>query len=152
RRRDDRRRPGDLAGQLVGTVADDRGRSVRGPCRRRRARPVESARAVRFDRTTRPSAAGAHRMPTAAQPRLAEIGLPVFEEPAVRPELPSGRYAERLAALRARMAANAASGRPGWDRLVVYADREHSASMSFLTGFDPRFEEALLIVGPDGDP
>src|SRR5262249_13037713 len=22
----------------------------------------------------------------------------------------------------------------------------------FLTGFDPRFEEAILVVGPDGDP
>jgi hypothetical protein len=40
----------------------------------------------------------------------------------------------------------------GHDRLVVYADREHSASMSFLTGFDPRFEEALLVVGREGDP
>ena len=40
----------------------------------------------------------------------------------------------------------------GYDRLVVYADREHSANLSYLTGFDPRFEEALLVVGPDGDP
>jgi hypothetical protein len=40
----------------------------------------------------------------------------------------------------------------GLDRLVVWADREHSAGISFLTGFDPRFEEAILIVAPDGDP
>ncbi len=40
----------------------------------------------------------------------------------------------------------------GFDRLVVYADREHSATISYLTGFDPRFEEAFLIVAPDGDP
>ena len=40
----------------------------------------------------------------------------------------------------------------GYDRLVVYADREHSANLSYLTGFDPRFEEAILIVSPDGDP
>src|SRR5205085_1949469 len=34
-----------------------------------------------------------------------------------------------------------------------YADREHSASMSFLSGFDPRFEEAILVVGRgDDDP
>ena len=39
--------------------------------------------------------------------------------------------------------------RAGYDRLVVYADREHSANLSFLTGFDPRFEEALLVVGTD---
>ncbi len=40
----------------------------------------------------------------------------------------------------------------GYDRLVVYADREHSANLAFLTGFDPRFEEAVLILGPAGDP
>jgi Xaa-Pro aminopeptidase len=34
----------------------------------------------------------------------------------------------------------------------VYADREHSANLAWLTGFDPRFEEALLVVGPGGDP
>ena len=38
------------------------------------------------------------------------------------------------------------------DRLLVYADREHSANMSYLTGFDPRFEEALLIVAKSGEP
>ncbi|HSS35682.1 MAG TPA: hypothetical protein VLR93_05360, partial [Patescibacteria group bacterium] len=34
----------------------------------------------------------------------------------------------------------------------MYADREHSANLSFLTGFDPRFEEALLIVGAGERP
>jgi hypothetical protein len=36
--------------------------------------------------------------------------------------------------------------------LVVYADREHSANLSYLTGFDPRFEEAMLIVGREDEP
>ena len=63
------------------------------------------------------------------------------------PELPAAPYAER------RRARCAPGGRaPGYDRLVVYADREHSANLSFLTGFDPRFEEAMLVVGPTGDP
>ena len=31
--------------------------------------------------------------------------------------------------------------------LVVYGDREHFANLAYLTGFDPRFEEAVLIVG-----
>ncbi len=35
---------------------------------------------------------------------------------------------------------------------MVYADREHSAGMAYLTGFDPRFEEALLVVGEDERP
>ena len=51
-----------------------------------------------------------------------------------------------MAELRARASARA------YDRLVVYADREHSANLSFLTGFDPRFEEALLVLGPDDPP
>ena len=35
----------------------------------------------------------------------------------------------------------------GYDHVLVYADREHSANLSYLTGFDPRFEEAVLITG-----
>jgi hypothetical protein len=83
---------------------------------------------------------------TTRQPRLANVGLPDFGESAVRPEVPAGRHAERVEQLRARMASR------GHDRLVLWADREHSAGISFLTGFDPRFEEAILIVGPEGDP
>src|SRR5271170_1752939 len=30
--------------------------------------------------------------------------------------------------------------------LVVYGDREHFANLAYLTGFDPRFEEALLVI------
>jgi creatinase/prolidase-like protein len=85
-------------------------------------------------------------MATTIAPRLAEIGIPTFGAPERRPEIPAPRYPERIEALRARMADR------GYDRFVVFADREHSASISFLTGFDPRFEEAILIVGPDGDP
>jgi hypothetical protein len=78
--------------------------------------------------------------------RLAPVDLPDFGLPDHEPELPPELYAARLARLRERMEERS------FDRIVVYADREHSASISFLTGFDPRFEEALLIVGPDGDP
>ncbi|WP_031500735.1 M24 family metallopeptidase [Bryobacter aggregatus] len=35
---------------------------------------------------------------------------------------------------------------------MVYGDREHFANLHFLTGFDPRFEEALLLVRPQGKP
>jgi hypothetical protein len=34
----------------------------------------------------------------------------------------------------------------------VYADREHFANLSYLTGYDPRFEEALLLLVPDRAP
>jgi hypothetical protein len=78
--------------------------------------------------------------------RLATIDLPDFGMPDDAPELSASLYAARLERLRAR-----ARG-AGFDRLVVYADREHSANISYLTGFDPRFEEAVLVVGEAGDP
>ena len=62
------------------------------------------------------------------------------------PVLPPALYAARLQRLRDRAEAG------GYERLVIYADREHSANLAYLTGFDPRFEEAILIVGPSGDP
>ena len=37
-----------------------------------------------------------------------------------------------------------------YDAIAVYADREHSANIAWLTGFDPRFEEALFILTSDG--
>jgi Xaa-Pro aminopeptidase len=78
--------------------------------------------------------------------RLAAIDLPDFGMPDVAPELPPTLHATRLERLRARAA------EAGFDRLVVYADREHSANLSYLTGFDPRFEEAVLVTGNDGEP
>jgi Xaa-Pro aminopeptidase len=38
--------------------------------------------------------------------------------------------------------------RAGFSHAVVYADREHFSNLAWLTGFDPRFEEALLVVRP----
>lgn len=35
------------------------------------------------------------------------------------------------------------------DWIVVYADREHFGNLYYLTGLDPRFEEVLLVLGPD---
>jgi hypothetical protein len=62
------------------------------------------------------------------------------------PEIPPAVYRDRLQRLGQRMAER------GYDRLVVYADREHSANLSYLTGFDPRFEEALLVIGQEEEP
>lgn len=36
------------------------------------------------------------------------------------------------------------------DVLFIYADREHGANFAYLTGFEPRFEEALLVLHKDG--
>ena len=75
--------------------------------------------------------------------RVESIELPYFGLPDSEPVMSADVYAARLARLRERMEARRL------DSLVVYADREHSASISYLTGFDPRFEEALLIVDAD---
>jgi len=78
--------------------------------------------------------------------RLGEVDLPDFGMPDVTPEIPSSLYASRLDRLRERAEVR------GYDRIVVYADREHSANLAYLAGFDPRFEEAILVVGPTGEP
>ncbi|WP_165021638.1 hypothetical protein [Dysgonomonas sp. ZJ279] len=36
--------------------------------------------------------------------------------------------------------------------LVVYGDREHFANLMYLAHFDPRFEEALMIISKEGAP
>ncbi|RYE11125.1 MAG: hypothetical protein EOP22_01200 [Hyphomicrobiales bacterium] len=76
--------------------------------------------------------------------KLIDARIPDFGVPAAGVDLPRGIYARRLdALLKARRAS-------GIDTLLIYADREHSANLTWLTGFDPRFEEALLIL-PAGD-
>jgi Xaa-Pro aminopeptidase len=77
---------------------------------------------------------------------LRAIAVPAFGAPDAMPEMPTALYASRLASLREQADAR------GHDRLLIYADREHSANLAWLSGFDPRFEEALAIVGPDGEP
>jgi len=39
----------------------------------------------------------------------------------------------------------------GVDTLIVYADKEHGGNFEYLTGFIPRFEEALLVLHRDGE-
>ena len=78
--------------------------------------------------------------------RLETIELPDFGLPSAMPALPPELYTARLERARER------AGERGYDALVVYADREHSANLAYLTGFDPRFEEAVFILGPEGRP
>lgn len=40
----------------------------------------------------------------------------------------------------------------GYTHLIIYGDREHYSNIHFLTGFDPRFEEALLILSGEQEP
>ncbi|HEX5695677.1 MAG TPA: aminopeptidase P family N-terminal domain-containing protein [Acidimicrobiia bacterium] len=81
-----------------------------------------------------------------AEARLVAIDLPDFGMPEAMPQLPPAIHLDRLERLRERGETR------GYDHMIVYADREHSANLSYLTGFDPRFEEALLVVGSDEQP
>lgn len=76
--------------------------------------------------------------------RITDVCLPRFGKETCLPELPVAVYAFRQEAACERMA------RENLDMLVVYADREHAANIAYLTGFEPRFEEALFCLGRDG--
>lgn len=77
---------------------------------------------------------------------LAPINLPEFELPRFMPQVGPGTYAARLERVTERMAERKL------DALVIYADREHFANIAYLTGFDPRYEEALMVIVPGGKP
>jgi Xaa-Pro aminopeptidase len=78
--------------------------------------------------------------------QLIEVDWPQFGWADRPPVVASSELEGRIAALRARMALE------GLSHVVVYADREHFANIAYLTNFDPRFEEAILIVAADGQP
>lgn len=72
--------------------------------------------------------------------RLIRIEWPDNGTPDLPPPFALEEARARLAAVRAAMA------RAGYQALVIYGDREHAANLHWLTGFDPRFEEAVMVV------
>ena len=70
---------------------------------------------------------------------LRDVVVPDFGVPLEAPRIPATTYEKRC---------REAYARAKCDWLVVYADREHLANIAFLSGYDPRFEEALLLLGP----
>ena len=83
---------------------------------------------------------------TRAGVELGPVDLPTYDLPIEQPQVPQETFLERVAA------ADRATAEAGLDALIVYADREHFANLSYLTGFDPRFEEALLLLVPGRAP
>ncbi len=68
--------------------------------------------------------------------------LPLEIETAVdRVELPDDVFAARCRELYERA---------GSDWVLVWGDREHFGNIHYLSNFDPRFEEAILLLGPAG--
>ncbi|MBX7126260.1 MAG: aminopeptidase P family protein [Cyclobacteriaceae bacterium] len=75
---------------------------------------------------------------------LRPIQIPAFGRCEEMPVIPIYQYHERHENLIKAMKVHEL------DVLLVFADREHSANLCYLTGLDPRFEEALLLVHRSG--
>ena len=78
--------------------------------------------------------------------QLTKVTLPDFGMPTSEPSLSTNIYENRLAQLRERML------KEDLDYVIVYADREHTANLTYLCGYDPRFEESFLIVDKTHTP
>jgi Xaa-Pro aminopeptidase len=78
--------------------------------------------------------------------RIIQIGWPEFGQAVYPPQTPGAELEQRINQLRTRMEDRKLT------HLVVYGEREHFANLAYLTGFDPRFEEAVLIFGPGSTP
>lgn len=78
--------------------------------------------------------------------QLTKVTLPDFGMPFSEPAIPRGIHETRIQNLRQLM------DKQQLDVVVVYGDREHNANTTYLCGYDPRFEESLLIVKRDGLP
>src|SRR5688572_13442319 len=77
---------------------------------------------------------------TAPAHRLIEAAWPEYPTAAEPPVAPVEEFQSRIDRLRAQMEEQRLS------HLVVYGDREHFANLAYLTNFDPRYEEALLVL------
>jgi hypothetical protein len=80
------------------------------------------------------------------QYRILQTAWPDFGQATYPPQIASGELEQRLLEVRRQMQQRKLT------HLLVYAEREHFANLAYLTGFDPRFEEAILIIGPATTP
>ena len=69
---------------------------------------------------------------------------PNVEVPTPVDDLSDAVYSDRLNRLCAAMQS------AGLDAVLLYADREHGGNFGYITGFEPRFEEACLVVHANG--
>ena len=77
---------------------------------------------------------------------LSKVSLPDFEMPLIEPVLTKAIHEYRIQSLRKLM------HQMQLDVIVVYGDKEHNANTTYLCGYDPRFEESILIIGREGIP
>jgi hypothetical protein len=72
---------------------------------------------------------------------LKHVPMPEFQFPEEIPAVPAEEYERRLSALLQSA---------GTDWVLVFADREHYANLTYLVNYDPRFEEGILVLGQRG--
>jgi Xaa-Pro aminopeptidase len=78
------------------------------------------------------------------------ITLSTVDQPTLWHDVPSVTLSDET--LRLRQAKVLARMRQqDIDTLIVYADKEHGGNFEYLTGFIPRFEEALLVLHQSGE-
>lgn len=81
---------------------------------------------------------------------MAVVTLSPVAQPTLWHDVPSVTLNdETLRQRRAKVLAN--MRQQALDTLIVYADKEHGGNFEYLTGFIPRFEEALLVLHQDGE-
>ena len=81
---------------------------------------------------------------------MAVVTLSTVPQPPLWHDVPSVTLNDDTLRLRkSRVLANMRQS--GVDTLIVYADKEHGGNFEYLTGFIPRFEEALLVLHRDGE-
>lgn len=71
---------------------------------------------------------------------LTRVDPPKLTAPLANRTVDASVFSGRIGRLRRLMA------KVGLEVLVVYGDREHFGNLHYLTGYDPRFEEALLVL------
>lgn len=75
---------------------------------------------------------------------LLENPIPINYEEV--PEFTKEDYEERIGKV------NRICEERGYTHLIVYGDREHFSNIHYLSGMDPRFEEALLVLAKGERP
>jgi hypothetical protein len=82
---------------------------------------------------------------------IKEITVPPFPSEAIHESIvrvpPAKTCLERI-----QKALELAVARYQVSHLIIYGDREHFANIHYFTGYDPRFEESLLILSPGAEP
>ncbi len=85
-------------------------------------------------------------LPSAKDVHLLEIDWPQFLPTPIASPIELDELNARITRTRHAMRSR------GLSHLIVFGDREHFASLTWLTNLDPRFEEAMCILALDGDP